>query len=184
MIDTLSRLIGQARKPDIQGIDGPFALVTVHRPSNVDEPAQLRRIARALAELSLEIPIVFPIHPRTRQRLSGLDAGPPAAGLRLVEPQGYLEFLWLEKRAAMVITDSGGIQEEATWLGVPCLTLRTNTERPVTCQVGTNTLIGQDMDKLKSEARLILKGNRKGPAVVPLWDGKAGERVAEVMARK
>jgi UDP-N-acetylglucosamine 2-epimerase (non-hydrolysing) len=182
MIDTLFRLIGQARKPGIEGVEGRFALVTLHRPSNVDEPEQLRRVAGALEELSLEIPIVFPIHPRTRQRLKALGLGSPAPGLHLAEPQGYLEFLWLQKRAAMIITDSGGIQEEATWLQVPCLTLRLNTERPVTCELGTNILIGEDTERLKTEARLILKGQRKGGGVVPLWDGKAGQRVAEVMA--
>ncbi len=182
MIDTLVRLVGHARRPEIEGIDGRFALVTLHRPSNVDQPERLRCIARTLRELSLAIPTVFPIHPRTRQRLEALGLAAPTPGLYLAQPQGYLEFLWLQKHATMVITDSGGVQEKATWLNVPCLTLRRNTERPITCELGTNTVVGEDLEKLKSEAWLILKGKRKQSEDVPLWDGKAGERVAAVMA--
>jgi UDP-N-acetylglucosamine 2-epimerase (non-hydrolysing) len=135
MIDTLVRLIGHARRPEINGIDGRFALVTLHRPSNVDDSDELGRIVSTLVELSSEIPIVFPIHPRTRSRLDSSIFGLNKASfsrLHFIEPQGYLEFLWLQQHAAVILTDSGGVQEEATWLKVPCLTMRENTERPIT----------------------------------------------------
>lgn len=182
MIDTLVRLLERARKPAIDGLEGRFALVTLHRPSNVDAPEELKRIVRTLSELGEEIPVVFPIHPRTRQRLAGAADAPPGPGLHLIEPQGYLEFLWLEQHAAMILTDSGGIQEEATFLKVPCLTIRENTERPITCDLGTNILVGRDMERLKREARRILGGEKKASTLPPYWEGNAGERVARVMA--
>jgi len=182
MIDTLVRLLAQARKPGIDGLEGRFALVTLHRPSNVDAPEELERIVQTLSELGEEIPVVFPIHPRTRQRLAGMAGVSPGAGLYLIEPQGYLEFLWLQQHATMILTDSGGIQEEATFLNVPCLTIRENTERPITCDLGTNILVGRDMERLKREARRILGGDRKTGTLPPYWEGQAGERVARVMA--
>jgi UDP-N-acetylglucosamine 2-epimerase (non-hydrolysing) len=182
MIDTLVRLLEQARKPLIDGLEGRFVLVTLHRPSNVDAPEELQRIVRTLSELGGEIPVVFPIHPRTRQRLAGLACASPGSGLHLIEPQGYLEFLWLQQHATMILTDSGGIQEEATFLKVPCLTIRENTERPITCDLGTNILVGRDMERLKHEARRILGGEKKEGTLPLYWEGKAGERVARVMA--
>ena len=182
MIDTLVRLLGKVRRPEMGCVDGRFAVVTLHRPSNVDNLTELRRIVTTLAELSREIPIVFPIHPRTRQRLEAPDLRLLVSNLCLTEPQGYLEFLWLQQHATMILTDSGGIQEEATFLKVPCLTLRENTERPVTCTQGTNILVGQDMDRLKHEARRILSGEKKAGTIPPLWDGHAGERVARVLS--
>lgn len=182
MIDTLVRLLGKAQDPRVPGLDGAYALVTLHRPSNVDEPHRLAEITAALDRLGQRIRVVFPIHPRTRKRMadSGLQPANPARVV-LIEPQGYLEFLWLQQHARFILTDSGGIQEEATYLGVPCLTMRENTERPITCTTGTNILVGQDMDRVREEAHRILDGHGKKGQVPPLWDGKAGERIAEVM---
>lgn len=158
-----------------------FGLVTLHRPSNVDDNEMLSRILCALREISLELPVVFPVHPRTRQCLGNL-AAVLGRGVLLVEPLGYLDFLALEQHAKVVITDSGGIQEETTCLGVPCLTVRENTERPVTVNLGTNVLIGRDMKRLKHEVRGILAGNAKKGKLPPLWDGNAALRVSNVVA--
>ena len=182
MIDTLVRLLDQARKPTIPGIDGRFALVTLHRPSNVDDPAMLRKIVETLNDLSEEIPVIFPIHPRTRQRIAHFDLSlADSSRFALLEPVGYLEFLGLQRDAQIVVTDSGGIQEETTYLGVPCFTVRENTERPVTINMGTNTLVGQDMARLKSEVLKALTGNAKKGQLPPLWEGKAGERLADIV---
>jgi UDP-N-acetylglucosamine 2-epimerase (non-hydrolysing) len=181
MIDTLVRLLNQARRPTIDRLSDSFCLVTLHRPSNVDEPHMLQQILETLAELSSDLDVVFPIHPRTRQRLK--EHGAPNYGdkLKLIEPLSYLEFLALQRDAKFVITDSGGIQEETTYLGVPCLTVRENTERPITVTLGTNILVGQDMALLKAQAREIVRGGGKKGEIPPLWDGKAGERVADVI---
>ena len=179
MIDTLIRLL-----PNIAQSEAPkkrYALVTLHRPSNVDDPAELSRILEALNEIASEIEVIFPVHPRTRQMMRELATGKFAPNLRLVDPVGYLEFLGLQREASLVITDSGGVQEETTFLGVPCLTVRENTERPVTVTIGTNILVGRDMDLLKKEARNILEGRSKAGSIPPLWDGKAGERIADVL---
>jgi UDP-N-acetylglucosamine 2-epimerase (non-hydrolysing) len=127
---------------------------------------------------------VFPVHPRTRQRIVDLDFGINVATLRLVEPMPYIEFLALQRGAAVVITDSGGIQEETTYLGVPCLTLRSNTERPVTVTMGTNVLVGQDRQKLSAELSKIYDGKAKTGVIPPLWDGHAGERIADILLRR
>jgi UDP-N-acetylglucosamine 2-epimerase (non-hydrolysing) len=191
MIDTLVRLQGQAAKefplPAIarkisilpESLENGYALVTLHRPSNVDDSAMLQKIISTLQELSQDLKIVFPLHPRTRNKIreAGL-ATEHHPDLLFTEPLGYLEFLTLQKNAALVITDSGGIQEETTFTGVPCLTVRENTERPVTLTVGSNVLVGQDMAKLKTEVRRILAGTFKESAIPPLWDGKASKRLA------
>ncbi len=192
MIDTLVRLLPQAEAAWQQAPDGlqaqvngragdRYALVTLHRPSNVDDPKELARIMGALQKIAESVPVVFPVHPRTRARLSELEAGGRKSDLRLVEPVGYLDFLALQRHATLVITDSGGIQEETTFLGVPCLTVRENTERPVTVTVGTNTLVGRDMDCLLHEVDRILAGAGKRGQIPPLWDGKAGRRIAEAL---
>jgi UDP-N-acetylglucosamine 2-epimerase (non-hydrolysing) len=184
MIDTLVRLLQRAQRPHIPGLNGDgYALVTLHRPSNVDEPAMLRQIVETLNELSARIPVIFPIHPRTRRRVAdfGFDLENNQR-LMLMEPVGYLEFLGLQRDARVVVTDSGGIQEETTYLGIPCLTVRTNTERPITCEVGTNVLVGQDMQRLRDEVDRILGGKAKPGSVPELWDGHAGERVAQSVA--
>jgi UDP-N-acetylglucosamine 2-epimerase (non-hydrolysing) len=182
MIDTLVRLLPQAqdRFPALASQLGltKFGLVTLHRPSNVDDPALLTSLFAALGELSGEIPLIFPIHPRTRARISAqLSTIPPT--LQIIEPLSYLDFLALESRALLVITDSGGVQEESTYLQVPCITTRRNTERPVTVTAGTNTLVGQDTELLKKEVRRVLAGQAKRGAIPPLWDGHAGSRIAD-----
>src|SRR5713101_5351486 len=147
MIDTLRHFLARADSSDVMqrlGIAAPFALLTLHRPSNVDDEAALRRIFAALETVARVIPIVFPVHPRTVKMMRELGVGADgggSGGLRLIEPLGYLDFLHLQKRARLVLTDSGGIQEEASILGVPCLTLRENTERPITTTRGTNVLV-------------------------------------------
>lgn len=186
MIDTLVRLLPKAEARFPPDLSPPYALVTLHRPSNVDDLPWLRELLNTLAELSRQLLVIFPVHPRTRQRLSELS---PAASdhLRLLEPQPYLEFLALQQRAAIVITDSGGIQEETTFLGVPCLTVRENTERPITVTHGTNQLVGRDLARLRKAAAHILESGRKeiGKKMPPpLWDGHASDRIAQVIVRR
>lgn len=189
MIDTLIRLLPSALKlwqrvsRRLQILEKDFALVTLHRPSNVDEPSTLNRIMAVLQELSMEMPVIFPVHPRTQRHLPKVRVKETNKGLRLVNPLGYLEFLCLQSKAAVVITDSGGIQEETTYLGVPCLTVRENTERPVTVDVGTNTLVGRDMDRLNQEVEKILNGHGKQGRVPYLWDGSAAERIADIVLK-
>jgi UDP-N-acetylglucosamine 2-epimerase (non-hydrolysing) len=186
MIDTLIRLLPRADTPKflehLSLVGQPYAVVTLHRPSNVDDPAELRRILETLSEIAGEIPVIFPVHPRTREVMREIAIDSLSLRLHLVEPVGYLEFLGLQRKAAFVITDSGGIQEETTFLGIPCLTVRENTERPVTVQLGSNILVGRDMDQLKMEVGRILSGKGKIGTVPPLWDGKAGDRIADVIA--
>lgn len=178
MIDSLIRLLPMARSCPKNGFPDRFALVTLHRPSNVDDRDTLQGILDTLADASEQLSILFPVHPRTRQRIA--DLGIRAQNLHLLEPMPYIEFLSLQSRAAVVITDSGGIQEETTYLGIPCLTLRASTERPVTVTVGTNTLVG-DRAILGQELRSILGGRAKKGAIPDLWDGRAGDRVAEIL---
>jgi UDP-N-acetylglucosamine 2-epimerase (non-hydrolysing) len=181
MIDTLVQQLPKAARPDLP-LDSRYALVTLHRPSNVDDAATLERVLSTLSELSARCQIVFPVHPRTQQRIQSLDLELPGEGRFLTtEPLGYLECLALQRDAALIITDSGGIQEESTYLGVPCLTLRENTERPITISEGTNLLVGGDMTKLHREAEKILRGQGKRGLKPALWDGRAGERIAALL---
>jgi UDP-N-acetylglucosamine 2-epimerase (non-hydrolysing) len=185
MIDTLLRLLPQAERrwPALQAVHNlsEYGLVTLHRPSNVDNPAMLPQIMTALHNISREIPLLFPMHPRTRQRLDQLQLTIDEARLTIIPPIGYLDFLALQQNARLIITDSGGIQEESTYLGVPCLTVRQNTERPITITHGTNQLIGQDMALLQTKVTEILGGAAKQGHPPPLWDGRAGERIAAVI---
>lgn len=183
MIDTLVGLLPQACRPDLPGLPERSVLVTLHRPSNVDDPTTFARIFKTLDAAARKAPVVFPVHPRTRRRMEGLGLKPSSEAFHLLEPLGYLEFLALQKTALAVVTDSGGVQEETTFLGVPCLTVRENTERPVTIETGTNLLVGQDMEKLERELGRILEGRGKKGEVPPLWDGRASERIAEAVAR-
>jgi UDP-N-acetylglucosamine 2-epimerase (non-hydrolysing) len=182
MIDTLVRLLPKAAAEDAGDFPERFALVTLHRPSNVDDPGQLKSILAALESISGDLQIIFPVHPRTRQRIADMGFQARNGHLRLFAPMPYLRFLALERRAAVVVTDSGGIQEETTYLGVPCLTLRENTERPVTVAVGTNIVVGRDLRRLCDEVQQILQGKRKQGAVPALWDGHAAERISDVIA--
>jgi UDP-N-acetylglucosamine 2-epimerase (non-hydrolysing) len=159
----------------------PYILVTLHRPSNVDDLSVLKEILDTLLDISRRTPVIFPVHPRTRQRLSGFNGRHRATGLQLIQPVGYVGFLALMRHAQIVITDSGGIQEETTYLGVPCLTLRENTERPITVTMGTNTLVGRDMPLLRAKVSRIQSGDTKPGRVPPLWDGHAAERIREVI---
>jgi UDP-N-acetylglucosamine 2-epimerase (non-hydrolysing) len=187
MIDSLVRLLPAAARCPANGLPDRFALVTLHRPSNVDYGDTLKSILESLLTVSEQLEVVFPIHPRTRARIAQFGIGINNDNLRLLEPLSYIEFLALQKRATVVITDSGGIQEETTFLQVPCLTLRSNTERPITVTMGTNILVGQlvshDSRKLVSELSAILDGRAKRGSVPPLWDGHAGERIADVLER-
>jgi UDP-N-acetylglucosamine 2-epimerase (non-hydrolysing) len=191
MIDTLVRLLPVAEalwsklSSKLNITEKQYGLVTLHRPSNVDDPIVLSNILRALGEISTDLPIIFPIHPRTRARIrqTGLEIKTDGR-LQLTEPIGYLDFLCLQQRAKLVITDSGGIQEETTFLGVPCLTVRENTERPVTVSTGTNILVGRDMGLLRSEVERILAGGSKKGTILPLWDGKASERIADIIVNR
>lgn len=184
MIDSLETLIRVARsRRTLQrhGLDAAgFALVTLHRPALVDDSALLRDTLAVLGELARSLPVVMPVHPRTRARLN--DFTPPA-GLRMTEPLGYLDFIALESAARLVITDSGGVQEETSVLGVPCLTYRTTTERPVTISEGTNRLVGLHPDDLLTASRAELERAYPRPApTISLWDGKASPRVVEEVA--
>jgi UDP-N-acetylglucosamine 2-epimerase (non-hydrolysing) len=179
MIDSLIQLLPAARNCLGDHLPEQLALVTLHRPSNVDDSKNLKRVLDSLQEVSERIDIVFPVHPRTRQRIKEFGFSVP--WLHLLDPLPYIEFLALQVRATVVITDSGGIQEETTYLGVPCLTLRNSTERPVTVTLGTNVLVGEDKNQLTTELKSILDGRGKKGTVPPLWDGHAGERIAEIL---
>jgi len=185
MIDTLVRLLPFAPKSLPGSVPERYALVTLHRPSNVDDIEWLRSLLDMFLEISRDVPILFPVHPRTRSRIAeaGITLSTPGSKLQILEPTPYLEFLALQSRAAVVITDSGGIQEETTFLGVPCLTVRENTERPITVSMGTNTLVGRDIACLRAELEAVLAGKAKRGTVPPLWDGHAAERIALVMTQ-
>jgi len=160
-----------------------YGVVTLHRPSNVDDAQAFSRIARALAEVSRSLPLVFPVHPRTRANMDKFDIR-LGDGVTLLPPLAYMPFLDLWKDAAVVLTDSGGLQEETTSLGVPCLTLRENTERPITVSEGSNVLVGSDPQRIVHEVSEILAGRGKQGRRPALWDGCAAQRIAEVLARE
>jgi UDP-N-acetylglucosamine 2-epimerase (non-hydrolysing) len=186
MIDTLVRLLPQAERHFPVHVTSPYALVTLHRPSNVDDLPWLRELLATLEELGPGVSVIFPVHPRTRQRMAALGTVALFNGrLRVLDPLPYLDFLALQRRAAMVITDSGGIQEESTYLGIPCITVRENTERPVTITHGTNRLVGRDFGVLRRVASEILREASERPCTqkcqIPLWDGQAAERIADVI---
>jgi UDP-N-acetylglucosamine 2-epimerase (non-hydrolysing) len=156
-----------------------YALVTLHRPSNVDDPESLRAIMKILSDVRAKMPVVFPVHPRTSKSIKEHQL--PVDGITCCEPLPYVDFLALERHAAVLLTDSGGVQEETTYLGVPCLTMRPNTERPVTVETGTNTLVNRDREKIVELFGSIVDGNYKKGTVPPLWDGKAAFRMASII---
>jgi UDP-N-acetylglucosamine 2-epimerase (non-hydrolysing) len=188
MIDTLLRHRERARACRAYarlGLEpGGYAVMTLHRPSNVDVPERLEAIVRAAEELSHRLKIVFLVHPRTQERLRALNINREAQSRFLLsDPLGYLEMLSLQESARFVMTDSGGIQEETTALGIPCLTLRENTERPVTLEQGTNTLVPSRTESILKVAQRILKGGPVGGRMPEKWDGRASERIAEILKR-
>ena len=192
MIDTLlahrERALARTTLADLGLVPGePYALVTLHRPGNVDDPATLAGIGDALVHIGRHMPVLFPVHPRARERIRafGLESRfAPAAGIRLIDPLGYLDFINLVDGARIVLTDSGGIQEETTVLGVPCLTLRPNTERPITVREGTNRLVGNRSDDIIRAIDEHL-GAESAPAGIPeRWDGRAAERIVDVLAAR
>lgn len=179
MIDTLVRLLPQANQHSPKDLPERYALVTLHRPANVDDSSILCQILHSILQVCEDLAVIFPVHPRTRKQLNGFAEGLPR--VQLLEPIPYLEFLALQRRATVVITDSGGIQEETTFLGVPCLTVRENTERPITVTMGTNVLVGRNMDCLRMELYSIMDGRGRRGQVPPLWDGHAAERIADIL---
>ncbi|RMH60520.1 MAG: UDP-N-acetylglucosamine 2-epimerase (non-hydrolyzing) [Calditrichaeota bacterium] len=161
-----------------------YALITLHRPSNVDDPVVFERLINTFEKIEKELKLVFPIHPRSRKRISefGLEERVAAMpNLKLLDPLGYLDFMHLMHNARVLLTDSGGIQEETTYLGIPCITMRENTERPVTIDVGTNVLVGSDTDKIYTEFKKVINGQAKKGEIPPLWDGHAAERIVEII---
>jgi UDP-N-acetylglucosamine 2-epimerase (non-hydrolysing) len=183
MIDTLIQLLPSAAGYTPRALPARYALVTLHRPANVDEPGMLRELFSALEWLSRELDVFFPVHPRTAARLQalGLLNSKNHRPLHMCAPMSYLQFLAMQQRATVVLTDSGGVQEETTYLGVPCLTLRDNTERPITVELGTNVLVGSDMRRLRDEVENVLNGKFKTGQTPPLWDGQASKRIAEIL---
>lgn len=188
MIDSLIKNLERARQSTIKtqlGVaDDSYAVLTLHRPSNVDNRQTFEAILDALEVISSSVPIIFPVHPRTRKTISELGLSgrvESITNLRLIDPLGYLDFLNLYSTARLVLTDSGGIQEETTSLGIPCLTLRENTERPVTVALGTNVIVGTDPQKIIAAANAALNGNNYSSRQVPLWDGHAADRIVDVL---
>ena len=186
MIDSLVMLLARAQasnKPHELGLGArPFTLVTLHRPSNVDDPARLRLLMENLTALARQQTVVFPVHPRTRKMLEQAGLAGAVPGLVLTDPLSYLDFLALETRAALAITDSGGVQEETSYLGIPCLTVRPNTERPITVTEGTNRLLDPAKESLHAAAEAALqRGRRSGPCPIEGWDGQAAQRTAQAL---
>ena len=190
MIDSLLAHLEQAKgstvRERLQVSRRDYAVVTLHRPSNVDDRATLSRILSALEQISRRLPVIFPVHPRTRARLGELglmERVEREQSLHLTEPLGYLDFLHLYSGARLVLTDSGGIQEETTWLGIPCLTLRENTERPITVEMGTNRIVGTDTERITRAACDILDAppGRTPGRVPPLWDGRTADRILDAL---
>ncbi len=190
MIDTLVRLLPKAESKLAKiskrlnlnhNLNNPYILLTLHRPSNVDNPQKLNELMTSLQDISDKLPVIFPIHPRTRQRLNGFFDSNNSPNLHLLEPIGYLDFLALQRKASLVITDSGGIQEETTYLKVPCITLRKNTERPVTIEMGMNRLFHDNIGYLEKEVLGILKTSHKKNQKPRFWDGMSGGRIEKII---
>lgn len=187
MIDTLRRLLPRATGCGVlarYGLEaGRYGVVTLHRPANVDHPDTLSALLDVLHDASQHLPLVFPVHPRTRERIDRFGLASRLDGsIRVLPPLGYLDFLGLTSQARLIVTDSGGLQEESTALGIPCLTCRPNTERPITVQLGTSTLVGSDHEALRCGLQQVLSGAYKLGRCPELWDGRAAERIAQVLA--
>jgi UDP-N-acetylglucosamine 2-epimerase (non-hydrolysing) len=187
MIDTLERLLPQAsaRYAALQtqfDLD-KYILVTLHRPSNVDDPGTLREFITALQEISSEIQVIFPVHPRTMQRINEFGLDTSKSSVKYLEPFGYLDFLALQSHATLVLTDSGGVQEETTYLNIPCLTARENTERPITISLGTNKLVKRNSKAIVQAIREGFKDGIEKHKIPPFWDGKTAQRIIGVMQK-
>jgi UDP-N-acetylglucosamine 2-epimerase (non-hydrolysing) len=188
MIDSLVRILPTVSHSsiveDMKLTDARYGILTMHRPSNVDDEITLKKLIRTIAVLGNAFTIVFPIHPRTRKQIKslGIELG---QGIQVKDPVGYIDFVQLMKHAQVVLTDSGGIQEETSYLGVPCLTLRHNTERPITVTLGTNSLVGQNMQLVKEKLKTLIESDStlypRQSREIPLWDGHAAERIVEVL---
>ena len=185
MIDSLMFYLPKADESPILGSLGlepqGYGLLTLHRPSNVDDPDVFRGILDALGEAGGRLPVIWPVHPRTRKMIETFGIDVEELGLRLIEPAGYLDFQKLMKDSRLVLTDSGGIQEETSVLGIPCLTLRENTERPITCEIGTNRLVGVDPAAIRAAIVETFEGEARAWQTPPLWDGHAAERIVDVL---
>mgnify|MGYP000200388831 CR=1 FL=1 len=187
MIDSLVQCQRHFAKSTIQndlGLVGNYALMTFHRPSNVDDGASLHQLVTAIIAVAERLPCIFPVHPRTKNKLEDiglLESLQNYDKIFLIDPIGYIDFMHLQQHAAIVLTDSGGIQEESTFFGVPCLTVRENTERPITTTQGTNKLIGIDYERIPQEVDLVLATNSKEHTVPDLWDGKAANRISAII---
>ena len=186
MIDVLKVALPEVLRQNVparHGLAGRrYVVATLHRPANVDDPVRLRELVAVLDELSRDRPVLFPVHPRTRERMRELQISPRSVGsLRLVDPLGYSDMLGLVAGAELVITDSGGLQEETTFLGVPCLTVRPNTERPITCTEGTNRLVRPEREAILAGARDAVAARPAKPPIIERWDGRTAERVAAIV---
>jgi UDP-N-acetylglucosamine 2-epimerase (non-hydrolysing) len=186
MIDSLEQYLPKIKQSPVLEALGlrkkNYILVTFHRPANVDDPVYLNGLITFLNEMSEFVPVVFPVHPRTRIKLTENRFNDHfSSGVILLDPIGYLDFLRLSGMAKLVITDSGGIQEETTYLGIPCITVRNNTERPVTVTKGTNILAGTDLHHVKEAAVAVLNGNLKKGTIPPMWDGKTAQRIVKII---
>lgn len=191
MIDSLIYFEPMAEKStvlqDLNLAPKSYGLITLHRPSNVDHKENFLKLLNAFEHIEKQIPLIFPIHPRSQKMIDQLGLREKVENmknLRLLEPLGYLDFMKLLHNAKMVLTDSGGLQEETTYLGIPCITMRENTERPITVEVGTNVLVGTDTERIIEEAQKILDGNAKKGQIPDLWDGKAAERIVKILSEK
>ncbi len=186
MIDSLVRMLPKALERNTTtrlGLEiGGYALLTLHRPSNVDDPATLLKLLQLFGELSQKLPIIFSVHPRTKKQVESLGYAPPSSFI-LIEPVDYFDSLCLQKQAKLVLTNSGGIQEETSCLGVPCLTLRRNTERPVTVELGTSTIVGNDPALIRENFELVLSGKYKKGEPIPLWDGHTAGRIVTALRK-
>jgi UDP-N-acetylglucosamine 2-epimerase (non-hydrolysing) len=188
MIDSLVTSLEKARQSQIVRelgmAPGSYALMTLHRPAGVDNEGLLAELLKSIEVVSRKIPVIFPCHPRTRKHLENINFAADSTNMKILEPLGYLDFLSLQANAKLVLTDSGGVQEETTYLGIPCITIRENTERPITAEIGTNVIVGLNPKRVVEEADKILAGTIKKGKIPELWDGHTAGRIVDVLKAK